>query len=257
VSLLIPFFILNIGTVSAIAFALLYFFVRQKDQALHLLRLEQEKSESLLLNILPREVADRLKSGEDTIADSYESASILFADMVGFTRLTAELSATAMVELINQIYSRFDLLVEKYGAEKIRTIGDNYMVAAGLPRRDPDHPAVLALLALEMKTCVEDLAAENGHPLAFRIGINAGPVIAGVVGRKKFQYDVWGDTVNIASRMENQGEPGKIQVTQAFYELVKDRFVLEPKGQVAIKGKGEMAAWFLIGAEASARNVVH
>jgi class 3 adenylate cyclase len=130
--------------------------------------------------------------------------------------------------------------------EKIRTIGDNYMIASGLPRQIPDHALLTARLALEMFACLETLPSVDGHPLNFRIGINAGPVIAGVVGHKKFQYDVWGDTVNIASRMETQGEPGKIQVTQAFYELIKDSFVCEPKGQVEIKGKGMMETWFLV-----------
>ena len=245
--LLIPFFILNIGVVSAIAFYLLYFFVGQKNKALQLLRLEQEKSESLLLNILPGEVANRLKGGERTIADYYESVSVLFADMVGFTRLTAELSPTAMVELINEIYSQFDSLVEKYGVEKIRTIGDSYMIASGLPRQRPDHAIILARLALEMNACLQTLDTVRKHALTFRIGINSGPVIAGIVGQMKFQYDIWGDTVNIASRMESQGEPGKIQVTQAFYELIKDDFICEPKGQVAIKGGGSIETWILSG----------
>jgi guanylate cyclase len=244
---LIPFFILNIGTVTGIAFALLYFFVGQKDLAFRLLQLEQEKSESLLLNILPKEIASRLKDGKRTIADYYASASILFADMVGFTRLTSELAPTAMVELINHIYSRFDSLVEKYGVEKIRTIGDNYMIASGLPRQNAAHALVLARLALEMMATLQTLPPVGGQTLSFRIGINAGPVIAGIVGHKKFQYDVWGDAVNVASRMENTGEPGKIQITQAFYELIKDEFICEPKGQVAVKGKGTMETWFLVG----------
>jgi guanylate cyclase len=247
--LLIPFFILNIGTVSAIAFALLYFFVGQKNLALELLQLEQEKSERLLLNVLPRQVAVRLKSGENIIADHYDCASILFADMAGFTPLTEEMEPAAMVTLLNHIYSHFDSLVEKCGAEKLRTMGDNYMVAAGVPTPRPDHAHVLARLSLDMMAYLTVLPPLGQKRLSFRMGMNSGPVIAGVIGHKKFQYDVWGDTVNIASRMESQGEPGKIQISQATYELIKDEFICQPKGQVAIKGKGLMETWNLVGAK--------
>jgi guanylate cyclase len=245
--LLIAFFILNIGTVSAIAFALLYFFVGQKNLALELLRLEQEKSERLLLNVLPRQVAVRLKSGENIIADHYDCASILFADMAGFTPLTEELEPAAMVTLLNHIYSHFDSLVEKCGAEKLRTMGDNYMVAAGVPTPRPDHAHVLARLSLDMMAYLAVLPPLGQKRLSFRMGLNSGPVIAGVIGHKKFQYDVWGDTVNMASRMESQGEPGKIQISQATYELIKEDFICQPKGQVAIKGKGLMETWNLVG----------
>ena len=247
--LLIPFFILNIGAVSAIAFALLYFFVGQKNLALELLQLERAKSEKLLLNVLPRQVAVRLKGGEKIIADHYDCATILFADMAGFTPLTEELEPTEMVRLLNSVYSHFDSLVEECGAEKIRTIGDNYMVAAGVPSPSLNHAHILARLSLEILTYLATLPPLGQKRLSFRIGMNSGPVIAGVIGHKKFQYDVWGDTVNIASRMESQGEPGKIQITQATYQLIKDEFICEPKGQVVIKGKGLMDTWNLVGSK--------
>jgi guanylate cyclase len=243
----IVFFVLNIGAVSSIAFVLLHYFVGQKELAYRLLRVEQDRSESLLLNVLPRDIAARLKSGERIIADHYPSVSILFADLVGFTPLTNLLSPNDMVELLNEIYSHFDALIEKHGAEKIRVIGDNYMVAAGLPRQRADHAQVLARLAMEMNAYIDSLAPVGDRRLAFRIGINSGPVIAGVIGRKKFAYDVWGDTVNTASRMESQGIPGKIQITQATYELLKDEFVCEPIGLVDVKGKGTMETWTLVG----------
>ncbi|MEJ2600101.1 MAG: adenylate/guanylate cyclase domain-containing protein [Anaerolineales bacterium] len=224
------FFVLNIGVVSSIVFLLLHYFVGQKELAYRLLRVEQDRSESLLLNVLPREIATRLKAGERIIADHHPSVSIMFADLVGFTPLTNQLSPTAMVELLNEIYSHFDSLIEKHGVEKIRTIGDNYMIAAGLPRPRADHAQVMVRLALEMNAYIASLAPVEGRHLSFRFGINSGPVIAGVIGHKKFAYDVWGDTANIASRMESQGVPGKIQITQATYEMIKADFICEPHG---------------------------
>jgi guanylate cyclase len=190
-----------------------------------------------------------LKAGERTIADQHPSASILFADMVSFTPLTNELPPGEMVELLNDIYSQFDTLIENFGAEKIRTIGDNYMIASGLPLPRADHAQALARLALEMNAYVSTLSPIGERRLAFRFGINSGPVIAGVIGHKKFAYDVWGDTVNTASRMESQGEPGKIQITQATYELIRDKFACERHGPVFVKGKGEMETWFLVAAK--------
>lgn len=244
--LMIVFFVLNIGAVSSIAFVLLYYFVGQKELAYRLLHAEQARSESLLLNVLPREIAARLKAGEQTIADQHASVSILFADLVGFTPLTNRLSPIEMVDLLNDIYSHFDSLIEKYGVEKLRTIGDNYMIASGLPRPRTDHAQVLARFALEMNVYIANLAPVGDRRLSFRIGINSGPVIAGVIGHKKFAYDVWGDTVNTASRMESHGVPGKIQITQATYELIKDDFICEPHGPIDVKGKGLMETWFLV-----------
>jgi len=247
--MVIIFFVLNIGAVSSIAFVLLFYFVGQKELAYRLLRVEQDRSENLLLNVLPREIAARLKSGERIIADNHPSVSILFADLVGFTPLTNVLSPNDMVILLNDIYSHFDSLIEKYGVEKIRTIGDNYMIAAGLPRPRGDHAQALAHLALEMNAYIDTLPPVGERRLAYRIGINSGPVIAGVIGYKKFAYDVWGDTVNTASRMESQGTPEKTQITQTTFELLKHDFICESHGQMMVKGKGQMETWFLIRAK--------
>ena len=246
-SLVIVFYVLNLGGVSVIAFVLLYYFVGQKDLIYRLLKAEQDRSEALLLNVLPQEIAERLKGGEEIIADHHPSVSVLFADLCGFTSLSTILSPTGMVEMLNEIYSHFDSLIEKYGVEKIRTIGDNYMIASGVPQPRGDHAQVLAHLALEMNAYIAGLPPVGDQRIFFRIGMNSGPVIAGVIGHKKFSYDVWGDAVNIASRMESQGVPGKIQVTQAVYDLIKDDFTFEYNGPVMIKGKGEMVTWFLVG----------
>jgi len=245
--LLTTFFVLNLGGVSTLSFILLYYFVGQKNRFLALLRIEQEKSENLLLNILPREIAAILKNEQRTIADQFDGASILFADLVGFTPLTAELPPVEMVELLNDVFSQFDALVEKYDLEKIRTIGDNYMVAAGVPRRRPDHAQAMAGMALEMSEYLRRRPSRNGKRLEFRIGINSGPVVGGVIGRKKFVYDLWGDAVNIASRMESQGVPGKIQITRETYEIIKQEFVCEPRGTVVVKGRDAMETWYLVG----------
>ena len=195
------FFILNIGTVSAIAIFLLAYFVGEKNRLFTLLRREQAKSETLLLNVLPREIAAILKKENRTIADHYTEASILFADMVGFTHLSTQLAPVEVVELLNEAFSYFDSLVDKYDVEKIRTIGDSYMVVSGVPRRRPDHARALVCMALEMRDFVNTHRFHSGQQISFRIGINSGPVIGGVIGKRKFVYDVWGDAVNVASRM--------------------------------------------------------
>jgi guanylate cyclase len=187
-----------------------------------------------------------LKDKDETIAEHYDSVSILFADIVGFTALSDELSPTEMVDLLNEVFSRFDALVTKYNLEKIRTIGDNYMVVSGAPRPRPDHAQALACLALEMRAYIEEYQRIDRR-LSFRIGIGSGPVVGGVIGRQKFHYDVWGDAVNMASRMESQGVPGKIQITRDTYELLKDACICLPRGKVSVKGKGEMETWFLEG----------
>jgi guanylate cyclase len=243
------FFVLNIGTVSAIAIFLLGYFVGEKNRLFTLLRGEQAKSENLLLNILPKEIAAILKNESRTIADHYTEASILFADMVGFTPLSARLGPVEMVELLNEAFSHFDSLVDKYDLEKIRTIGDSYMVASGVPRRRADHAQALVCMALEMRDFVNSHTFRNGQQVSFRIGINSGPVIGGVIGKRKFVYDVWGDAVNVASRMESHGMGGTIQITRGTYELIKDAFVCEPRGSVDIKGKGEMEVWLVVGVE--------
>ena len=243
-------FVMNIATVSSFAFILLYYFVGQKNRFYELLRVEQQKSESLLLNVLPAEIATQLKAGRQTIADQFEAVSVLFADLVGFTPLSTELSPTQMVELLNDIFLAFDALAEQYDVEKIRTIGDSYMVAAGVPRIRPDHAQALARMALEMCRHIQSRPPYAGHTIDFRIGINSGPAVAGVIGRKKFQYDLWGDTVNTASRMESHGTAGKIQITRETFQLLKDDFICEPRGKVQVKGKGEMETWFLMGLKA-------
>jgi adenylate cyclase len=240
------YFILNVGSLSIIILVLLSFFIRKKDEAYHLLSIEEEKAENLLLNILPPEIAEILKEGEKTIADHFDGASILFADLVGFTPLTNHLEPVKVVNLLNEIFSQFDLLVEKYAVEKIRTIGDNYMVAAGVPRPQPDHALRLAQMGLEMREYIQSKWANGDPPIDFRIGINSGPVIGGVIGRKKFVYDIWGDAVNIASRMESQGVAGQIQVTRATYELICAEFLCEPRGAIEVKGRGEMDTYFLV-----------
>jgi len=240
------FFILNLGAVSSIVIIILNYFNQQKIEAYRLLRIEQEKADNLLLDMLPKEIASILKNEKRTIADQFNGASILFADLVGFTTLTASLAPVEMVNLLNQIFSFFDSLVEKYQLEKIRTIGDNYMVASGVPRVRDDHAKVLACMALEMQAYVTNLPLVEGKPIQFRIGINSGSVIGGVIGRKKFVYDLWGDAVNIASRMESHGIAGKIQITQSTYELIEGMFICEWRGPVMVKGKGEMPTWFLL-----------
>jgi adenylate cyclase len=245
-------FVANVGAVSGIAFTLMFVFVRERERALGLLRVEQQKSEGLLLNILPREIAELLKGGQRAIADHVDEASILFADMVGFTPLSASMTPIEMVQLLNGIVSQFDAMVVRHGAEKIRTIGDSYMAAAGVPRRRPDHAQAMASLALEMRDYLRTDPECRRRGVDFRIGINSGPLVAGVIGRDKFVYDLWGDSVNTASRMESHAEPGRIQITAATHHLIAAEFVCEPRGRLAIKGKGEMETWYLVGSRGPA-----
>jgi adenylate cyclase len=245
-SLVTLFFVMNIGTVSAIVILLLAYFVTQKDHLFVLLRDEQAKSEGLLLNILPKEIAAILKNERRTIADRYSEASVLFADMVGFTPLSARLDPVELVELLNEAFTFFDSLLDKYDVEKIRTIGDSYMVASGVPRRRPDHARALVCMALDMRDFIAGHTFANGEHVDFRIGINSGPVIGGVIGSRKFVYDVWGDAVNVASRMESHGLGGAVQITAATYELIKDEFLCEPRGNLHVKGKGEMEVWLVL-----------
>jgi guanylate cyclase len=241
-ALVLFFFVINLIGVGSLAFLMVFYFVGQKNAF-------QARSEALLLNILPKEIAAILKNENRIIADHFDGASILFADMVGFTPLSVELAPAAMVELLNEVFSHFDALVDKYGLEKIRTIGDSYMVASGVPRPRPDHAPALARLALEMRDFCQTHTFQNGRRVGFRIGLNSGPLVAGVIGRKKFIYDIWGDAVNTASRMESHGSAGKIQITRATYELIKDEFVCEPRGTVNVKGKGEMDVWYVVEAK--------
>jgi adenylate cyclase len=188
-----------------------------------------------------------LKQKQSTIADSFDEVTVLFADLVGFTELASRLSPTQLVELLNQIFSAFDELSQGYGLEKIKTIGDAYMVVGGLPKPRRDHAEAIAKMALDMQKIISHFNSQNNQALSIRIGINTGPVVAGVIGIKKFSYDLWGDTVNTASRMESQGKANRIQVTEETYQRLKDKFVLEDRGEIPVKGKGKMQTYFLIG----------
>jgi adenylate cyclase len=238
-TLVIFFFVINLFGVGSLVFLMVSYFVGQKNMF-------QQKSETLLLNILPKEIAAILKNERRTIADHYQEASVLFADMVGFTPLSAQLPPVEMVELLNEVFSFFDSLLDKYGVEKIRTIGDSYMVASGVPRGRPDHAQALVRMALDMRDYISTHTFRNDQRVSFRIGINSGSMIAGVIGRRKFVYDVWGDAVNIASRMESHGLGNAVQITQTTYELIKNDFVCEPRGTVNVKGKGEMEVWLVM-----------
>jgi len=237
---------LNIVVGGAIVFTLLAVFAGERRDALAALRVEQAKAENLLLNILPSSIADRLKAQTQPIADQFESASILFADVVDFTPWSERLTPAEVVGYLDHLFSHFDELVERYGLEKIKTIGDCYMVAAGVPTPRPDHARALAFMALDMLEAMRtaDQVAHLG--LELRVGINSGPVVAGVIGRKRFLYDLWGDAVNTASRMESHGTPGRIQITRATYELLADEFEFESRGTIAVKGKGEIETWHLL-----------
>ena len=238
---------LNVIGAASIAFALLASFANERNLALSALRVEQEKSETLLLNILPTSIAERLKVGTQTIADHFDAASILFADVVDFTPLAQRLAPAEVVGILDQLFSRFDALVERHGLEKIKTIGDCYMAAAGVPDPGPDHARKAALLALDMREEISTAAGPGGMGVELRIGINSGPVVAGVIGTKRLVYDLWGDAVNTASRMESQSTPGEIQITRTTYELLKSEFVCRRRGTIEVKGKGEMETWYLEG----------
>jgi class 3 adenylate cyclase len=241
------FFALNIGALAAVAVTLMATFLGQKDLATRLLAAERERSESLLLNVLPRVIAPRLKAGESPIADGYDEATILFADIVGFTPLTQTLPPNEMVGLLDLVFSRFDELADRHGVEKIRTIGDNYMAVSGVPERRPDHAPAMARMALDMRRFLDELRARGEERIDFRIGIESGPCVGGVIGLRKFVFDIWGDPVNTASRMESHGVAGRIHVGETAYELLRSGFDLEPRGTIDIKGKGPMRTWFLVG----------
>jgi adenylate cyclase len=229
------FFVLNIGAVISVTFGLLYYFVGRRD-------FFQQQAEMLLLNILPKEISDALKVERRTIADEFTAVSILFADVVGFTQMAAKMTPMELVDLLDQVFLCFDALVERYDLEKIKTIGDCYMVASGVPRSRSDHATALVKLALDMQAAAARTLF-GGRQLAFRIGINSGPVVAGIIGRKKFIYDLWGESVNLASRMESHGRTKCIQITGNTYELIKDAFDCEAMGTIEVKGAGQMEVW--------------
>lgn len=227
-------------------------FYAEIDRTERLLQDEYRRSEDLLHNILPASVALRLKRGSQSVADGFQDVTLLFADIVGFTRLAERLPPHEVVDLLNQVFSRFDRLVEAHGLEKIKTIGDEYMLAGGIPLQRDDHAQAVATVALQMLEAVETLNRRLDHRLALRVGIHTGEVVAGVIGSRKFSYDVWGDTVNTASRMQSQGLPNRIQVTRATYERLKDEFELRRRGTLRVRGKGRMETWFLTGHAGSA-----
>ncbi|HEY9634657.1 MAG TPA: adenylate/guanylate cyclase domain-containing protein [Coleofasciculaceae cyanobacterium] len=221
--------------------------ITERKVAQEALRYQQEQTENLLLNILPKPIAEQLKLEPSTIADSFEEVSVLFADLVGFTEFSNQRSAKELVEFLNVIFSEFDQLVEKHDLEKIKTIGDAYMVVAGLPMPRPDHADAIAQIALDMQQALIKINIQTGETFSMRIGINSGSVVAGVIGLKKFSYDLWGDTVNTASRMESLGIPGEIQVTVETYQRLRDNYLFEERGAIRVKGKGEMITYLLKG----------
>ena len=233
-------FALTIIGVAATSFAMLQYFVRARER-------EQAKSERLLLNVLPASVAARLKESDEVIADDLPEVTVLFADLVGFTPLAGQLPASEVVSLLDRVFAEWDALAAGLGVEKIKTIGDAYMAAAGVPEARPDHAEAIAELALAMKPAAARCAEATGLALEVRIGIDSGPVVAGVIGRAKFIYDLWGDTVNTASRMESHAPPGAVQVTERAYEILRSAYELEPRGTIDVKGKGAMPVYVLTG----------
>lgn len=234
------FFGMNLGVSSLVIFIFSGYFVSTALQ-------ERTKADRLLLNVLPAEIAETLKESEHTIADHYESVSVLFADVVGSTPLFADLEPTEVVDWLNEVFSVLDEIVDRHGLEKLRTMGDGYMVGSGVPRTRDDHSRALVACALDMIEALKSLPTRNGKRMTFRFGINSGPVVAGVIGKSKFHYDLWGDTVNVASRMESHSEESRLHVSQSTYELIKDEFECVSRGVSEIKGKGEMETWFVEG----------
>lgn len=236
----VAFFVLNVGGVSAVAYFVLRYAMRG-------IAVERQKSEMLLLNVLPAPIARRLKNGEQPLADRFEEAGVLFADLVEFTPMAEGLAPEKVVEFLDGLFSQFDEIADRHRLEKIKTVGDAYMVVGGLPERAADAAEAVAEMALELQEVVARRLSPTGKPLRLRIGIDIGPVVAGVIGKRKFSYDLWGDTVNTASRMEAYGIPGKIQVTPRAYERLRRRYRFEPRGPVDVKGKGEMLPHLLVG----------
>ncbi len=238
--------ILILQSVNLLLFTLIlavaaYSYANAAERAEAALEAERQRSETLLHNVMPEEIADRLKADPAAIADNFKGVTVLFADLVGFTEMSTRMEPKALVDMLNGVFTRFDALTDRYGLEKIKTIGDAYMVVGGLPALREDHAEAVAALALDM------MAAANESNTALRIGIHSGPVVAGVIGKRKFAYDLWGDTVNTAARMESHGEPGRIQVTRATRDLLGDEFAVEPRGEIEVKGKGKVEAFFLAG----------
>lgn len=245
-------FLISVISSWVLVVATIWYAMREIDRAETALAAEYERSESLLANILPAKIAQRLKDPHrDVIADRYDDASVLFADIAGFTQRASDTTPTELVRFLDGLYTDLDTLVDRHGLEKIKTSGDSYMIVSGVPEPRPDHLEALADLALDMVGAVAELTDPNGRRVPLRIGLAAGPVVAGVVGARKFFYDVWGDAVNVAARMETTDVEGRIQVPQNVYERLKDAFILEERGAVEVKGKGVMQTWYLMGRKSS------
>lgn len=241
-------FVVSVISSWVLVVATIWYAMHEIDRAETALAAEYERSESLLANILPAKIAQRLKDPyRDVIADRYDDASVLFADIAGFTQRASDTTPTELVRFLDGLYTGLDTLVDRHGLEKIKTSGDSYMIVSGVPEPRPDHLEALASLALDMVDAVAELKDPNGRPVPLRIGLAAGPVVAGIVGARKFFYDVWGDAVNVAARMETTDVEGRIQVPQNVYERLKEFFVLEERGTVDVKGKGVMRTWYLVG----------
>lgn len=221
--------------------------MRQLKRQHEALSQEQAKTEQLLLNILPRKIALRLKAGEEHIADAFPNVSVLFADMVGFTAMSRTMTPAALVEVLGDLFSRFDLITERHGLEKIKTIGDCYMLAGGVPEPSDDHAHAVMDAALEMCSALEQMRERTGGALRMRIGVHSGPIVAGVIGLRKFTYDLWGDTVNVASRMESTGAPGRIHVSAITADLIRNDFQLESRGSIEVKSLGQVETFFVNG----------
>lgn len=221
--------------------------MRQLKRQHEALASEQAKTEQLLLNILPRKIAQRLKAGEEHIADACPNVSVLFADMVGFTAMSRTMTPSALVEVLGDLFSRFDLITEKHGLEKIKTIGDCYMLAGGVPEPFDEHAHAVIDAATDFCTALEEMRERTGGALRMRIGVHSGPIVAGVIGLRKFTYDLWGDTVNVASRMESTGEPGRIHISANTAELIRNDFHLESRGSIEVKSLGQVETFFVNG----------
>ncbi|HZA09827.1 adenylate/guanylate cyclase domain-containing protein [Mycobacterium sp.] len=240
-------FVINVIAAWGMVLATVSYALREIARAEDAMDQEYERSESLLENILPGSIAARLKNPSATIiADRYADASILFADIAGYTERASDMTPADLVEFLNRLYTDFDQLVERHGLEKIKTSGDCYIVVSGVPEPRPDHLEALACLAINMRDTVDGLIDPRGREVPLRMGIGAGPLVAGVVGTRRFFYDVWGDAVNVASRMESTGVEGKIQIPHDLYRRLDPEFVLEERGEVTVKGKGKMRTWFLV-----------
>ncbi len=239
-------------------FALVVVFIAFNSLAsgwLQSLQLEREKSEHLLLNVLPEKIALRLKESEQTIADRFDSASVLFLDIVDFTRMSSSLPAKEIVSVLDDLFCVFDILVDKHGLEKIKTIGDAYMTVSGIPDPVPNHARRIVEMAIDMLVVLEKFSKVKGQAINARIGICTGPVVAGVIGKRRFLYDLWGDTVNTASRMESNGLPNKIQVTQSTYDILRDDYKFDFRGSIEIKGKGSLNTYILQHEDELARRI--